>query len=144
MRQVKIRVLRLKKNIPLPYKATSDAVGFDLYAAESKAIKAHSFGVIGTGIAIELPSGIEAQVRPRSGLAFHHGIGVLNSPGTIDPDYRGEIKVILFNISDKDFTVRQGERIAQIVFSRIVSVKFEESKTLSKTKRGERGFGHTG
>lgn len=136
--------MRSVKNIPLPYKATPGAAGFDLYAAESATIKAHSFGVVGTGLAIELSSGLEAQIRPRSGLAFHHGIGVLNSPGTIDSDYRGEIKVILFNISDKDFTIKRGDRIAQIVFSRIVSVKFKECNTLSNTKRNKGGFGHTG
>jgi len=144
MKPVKVRILRLKKSLPLPYQATSGAAGFDLFSARAAIIKAHSFGVVETGIAIELPAGIEAQIRPRSGLAFHSGIGVLNSPGTIDPDYRGEIKVILFNISDNDFIVQPGDRVAQIVFSRIIPVEFEEAESLSQTKRGKGGFGHTG
>ncbi len=144
MKRAKIKILRLNKNIAVPYKATPGASGFDLSAAQSITIKARSFGVVPTGLAIELPAGIEAQIRPRSGLAFHHGIGVLNSPGTIDPDYRGEIKVILFNISDKSFTVQPGDRIAQIVFSRIIPVEFEEAAALSKTRRNKGGFGHTG
>ncbi|MGQ9707294.1 MAG: dUTP diphosphatase [bacterium] len=144
MKPVKVRIHRLKKDVPLPYQATAGAAGFDLFSCHSRVIKAHSFGVVGTGITIELPAGIEAQIRPRSGLAFHHGIGILNSPGTIDPDYRGEIKLILFNISDNDFVIHSGERIAQIVFSRIIPVQFEETDSLSITKRGKGGFGHTG
>jgi len=144
MKKIKIKILRINKNIPVPFQATADAVGYDLTAAEDTVIKARNFGVVSTGIALELPPGIEAQIRPRSGLAFHRGIGVLNSPGTIDSDYRGEIKVILFNVSDKDFMVKTGDRIAQIVFSRIMSVEFEESDRLSITERDSGGFGHTG
>lgn len=144
MKKVKIRILRLKKNIPLPTRATPDSVGFDLHAAEGVVIKARSFGVVSTGIAIELPRGVEGQVRARSGLALRYGIGVLNSPGTIDPDYRGEIKVILFNLSDVDFAIKPKDRIAQIVFSRTVEVEFEENHSLTPTKRGKGGFGHTG
>ncbi|NPV13469.1 dUTP diphosphatase [candidate division WOR-3 bacterium] len=144
MKKIKIRVLRLKKDIPLPSRATPDSVGFDLHAAEATIIKSRSFGVVRTGIAIELPHGIEGQVRARSGLALRHGIGVLNSPGTIDPDYRGEVKVILFNFSDVDFEIKPKDRIAQIVFSRTVEVEFEEKHSLTPTKRGQGGFGHTG
>lgn len=144
MRKIRICIRRLKKQIPLPYKATPGAVGFDLHAAQKTTIKAHGFGVVNTGIAIELPRGIEAQVRPRSGLAFHCGIGILNSPGTIDPDYRGEVKVILFNFSDADFEINPGDRIAQLVFARTISVKLEEVKKLTPTKRNKGGFGHTG
>ncbi len=140
----KIKVLRLKKAALLPYRATSQAAGFDLCAAEKAVIPAHGFGVVGTGIALEIPPGIEGQVRARSGWALNYGIGVLNSPGTIDPDYRGEIKVILFNISNKDFIIKPGDRIAQIVFSRTVAVELKKCKKLSPTQRGKRGFGHTG
>ncbi len=144
MKKIKIRILRLKKDIPLPSRATPDSVGVDLYAAEATIIKARSFGVVRTGIAIELPRGVEGQVRARSGLALRHGIGVLNSPGTIDPDYRGEVSVILFNFSDVDFEIKPKDRIAQIVFSRTVEVEFEENQSLTPTKRGQGGFGHTG
>lgn len=144
MKPLKVRVLRLKEKACLPYRATPGSAGFDLFAAESAVIKKGGFGGVGTGIAIELPEGIEAQIRPRSGLALHCGIGILNSPGTIDSDYRGEIRVILFNISHTDFVVKPGDRIAQIVFSKTVPVKFEEVATLSSTKRSDGGFGHTG
>ncbi len=144
MKTITVRILRLNKNHPLPYQATPAAVGFDLYATEDTLIKAHGFAAVGTGIAIELPPGVEAQIRPRSGLAFRHGIGILNSPGTIDPDYRGEIKVVLFNVSATNYEVKRGERIAQIVFAETVAAKFEEVDSLSSTQRGEGGFGHTG
>jgi len=144
MRKIKVKIKKLVKNIPLPFKSTPGAVGYDLAAAEDAIIKSHSFGVVRTGIAIELPSNIEAQIRPRSGLAMHKGIGVLNSPGTIDPDYRGELKIILFNCSDADFEIKFGDRIAQIVFSRRLQVEFQETKQLTKTLRNEKGFGHTG
>ncbi|MGQ9678476.1 MAG: dUTP diphosphatase [bacterium] len=141
---MKVRLLRLKKDIPIPYRATAGAVGFDIHAAEQKTINAHSFDSVRTGIAIELPPGTECQVRARSGLASKYGIGVLNSPGTIDPDYRGEIKVVLFNISGVDFTVKPGDRIAQLVFTKTVEVEIEECEFLTPTKRGQAGFGHTG
>ncbi|MGB9741694.1 MAG: dUTP diphosphatase [candidate division WOR-3 bacterium] len=144
MNKIKVKILRLNNQTPLPYQATPAAAGYDLTAAEDTIIKSHSFGIVSTGIALELPPGVEAQVRPRSGLAFHHGIGVLNSPGTIDPDYRGEIKVILFNASNQDFSIKAGDRIAQLVFSRILPVEFEETGHLSPTKRNQGGFGHTG
>lgn len=144
IKKTTIKILKLKKDLPLPYHATPGAAGYDLTAAENTVIKAHSFGIVSTGIALELPPGIEAQIRPRSGLAFHRGIGILNSPGTIDSDYRGEIKVILFNTSDSDFIVEAGDRIAQIVFSRILPVEFKEVVRLSSTKRNKSGFGHTG
>ncbi len=141
---IKIKVLRLKKNVSLPYRATPGAVGFDICAAERAVIPAHGFGVVGTGIALEIPPGIEGQIRARSGWAFHHGIGILNSPGTIDPDYRGEIKVILFNISNQDFIIKPGDRIAQIVFAKNLAIELKECDTISGTKRGQQGFGHTG
>ncbi|MEO0071641.1 MAG: dUTP diphosphatase [candidate division WOR-3 bacterium] len=144
MKPLKVRILRLKENACLPYRATSGAAGFDLFAAESAVIKKGGFGGVGTGIAIELPEGMEAQIRPRSGLALHCGIGILNSPGTIDSDYRGEIRVVLFNVSRTDFVIKPGDRIAQIVFTKTVPVKFEEVTALSPTKRSTGGFGHTG
>jgi len=93
---------------------------------------------------VEIPEGFEIQVRPRSGLAVKHGIGILNSPGTIDSDYRGEIKIIMMNFSKEDFVIKRGERIAQLVLSRVYRADLEEKSDLLKTKRGEGGFGHTG
>ncbi len=144
MKKFKVRVLRLCPEVPLPYQATTGAAGFDLFAKESVVIKAGSFGVVGTGIALEIPKGVEGQIRPRSGLALHYGIGILNSPGTIDADYRGEIKVILFNLSNTDFVIKPKDRIAQIVFAQTVPIEFEEVNSLSPTKRATGGFGHTG
>lgn len=144
MKKIKVRVLRLIKGIPLPSRATPGSSGFDLHATEETTIKARSFGSVRTGIAIELPPGTEGQIRARSGLALCYGIGVLNSPGTIDSDYRGEIKVVLFNISDVDFTVKPGDRIAQLIFTKTVNVELEECTSLTPTKRGQQGFGHTG
>ncbi|MEO0099186.1 MAG: dUTP diphosphatase [candidate division WOR-3 bacterium] len=143
MERVKVKIKRLS-DVPLPEYKTPGAVGLDIFAAEEKIIKAKSYGIVGTGIAIELPPGVEAQIRPRSGLAAKSGIGVLNSPGTIDPDYRGEIKVILFNIGEKDFLIKKGERIAQIIFSQVLPIEWQEVKRLSLTKRGKKGFGSTG
>ncbi|OYD16300.1 deoxyuridine 5'-triphosphate nucleotidohydrolase [candidate division WOR-3 bacterium JGI_Cruoil_03_51_56] len=143
MKPITVRI-KLLSPVPLPKRQTSGSAGFDLTAAQSTIIKARSFATVSTGLAIELPKEIEAQVRPRSGLAAAHGIGILNSPGTIDPDYRGEIKVILFNCSEKDFPVRQGDRIAQLVFSRAVLVNLQRVEHLSRTQRGTSGFGHTG
>jgi len=100
--------------------------------------------LVPTGLYIELPEGYEAQVRPRSGLAAKHGISIVNTPGTIDPDYRGEIKVILVNLSDVPFTLEPGERIAQMIIARFEHISWNEVETLSETVRGEGGFGHTG
>ncbi|UCG29189.1 MAG: dUTP diphosphatase [candidate division WOR-3 bacterium] len=122
------------------------AAGCDLYAANDKdiIIRPRAFGTVPTGIHIEIPEGYEAQVRPRSGLAKDNGIGVLNSPGTIDADYRGEIKVILFNYGDKPFKIKKRDRIAQLVFSRVEQAKFVRVKRLNRTKRQNGGLGHTG
>ncbi len=143
MKPTRVRI-KLLANVALPERKTKGAAGFDLAAAEPATIWPGSFGTVGTGIAIEMPTGLEAQVRPRSGLAAHHGIGLLNSPGTIDPDYRGEIKVVLFNLGKKQLRIRPGDRIAQLVFSRSARVRLEPARRLSKTGRGARGFGHTG
>lgn len=122
------------------------AAGCDLYAAidDEIVLHAHDFCTIPTGIRLEIPPGYEAQVRPRSGLAKRHGIGVLNSPGTIDADYRGEIKVILFNYGDEPFAIKRRDRIAQLVFSRVERARFVPVKRLKRTKRQAGGLGHTG
>ncbi|MEO0073239.1 MAG: dUTP diphosphatase [candidate division WOR-3 bacterium] len=138
-----VRIRRLTK-VPLPYRATPDSAGFDVHAAEEKVVRARSWAIVRTGIVLELPKGTEAQLRPRSGLASRYGIGLLNSPGTIDADYRGEIKIILFNLSNRDFVVQPHDRIAQLVFCRPLNVDFVTSNRLSRTARGKRGLGHTG
>jgi dUTP pyrophosphatase len=140
---MKVNIRRLG-DVPVPCRQTQGSAGFDLCAAEEITVPAHGFGSVGTAIAIELPEKTEAQVRPRSGLAAKHGIGVLNSPGTIDSDYRGEIRVILFNASDRDFPVRRGDRIAQLIFTKLADVELVEADSLSETRRGTGGFGHTG
>lgn len=116
-----------------------------LYAGyEEVVLKPFERRLLPTGIAIELPEGYEAQVRPRSGLAIKHGITILNSPGTIDSDYRGEIKVILINLGNEDFVVRRGDRIAQLVIAPVVRVQWEEVEELTESLRGPNGFGSTG
>ena len=148
MTEITILIKRLSKNknFTLPDYQSSGAVGVDLSASiDSKIIlKPFDRSIIPCGISISLPENIEGQVRPRSGLAAKHGITVLNTPGTIDSDYRGEIKVILINLGKEDFTISQNDRIAQIVFSNIVKAKFEEIEALDDTERGSEGFGSTG
>ncbi|MBP5496862.1 MAG: dUTP diphosphatase [Bacteroidales bacterium] len=138
-----------KSNNPLPAYASKSAAGMDLRAdlSEPVVLQPLERKLIPTGLFIELPSDCEAQVRPRSGLALKHGITVLNSPGTIDADYRGEIGVILVNLSQEPFEIQPGERIAQMVISKFVQAEFEEVATLedlSATERGAGGFGHSG
>ncbi len=130
----------------LPAYQTEESAGMDLCAFLENPIvlKAGEFQLVKTGISIELPSGFEAQIRPRSGLALKFGITVLNSPGTIDADYRGEIGVILINHSKNDFEIKHGDRIAQMVISKFEKVELEVSSELSSTERGSGGFGHTG
>jgi len=132
--------------LPVPHYQTEHAAGVDLYAAVEREteIAPGAWKLVPTGIAVAIPEGYEGQVRPRSGLALKHGIGMLNGPGTIDADYRGEIGVILFNFSDKPFPVRRGDRIAQMVFLKIEKARFRTVSGLSETKRGSGGFGHTG
>ncbi len=131
---------------PMPRRMTPGSAGLDLYACvdEPVDIPPKQLELIGTGYAIALPPGYEGQVRPRSGLALKHKIGVLNSPGTIDADYRGEIKVILFNFGDEPYRVNDRERIAQLVIGAVPSVVFEEVVRLDETERGAGGYGHTG
>jgi dUTP pyrophosphatase len=135
-----------RSRFPLPQYATVHSAGLDLRAdlEHSQVLKPLERALVPTGLFIELPEGYEAQVRPRSGLAAKHGISIVNTPGTIDPDYRGEIKVILVNLSDVPFTLEPGERIAQMIIARFEHISWKEVETLSETVRGEGGFGHTG
>ena len=145
---VNILVKRLfhAEDLPLPCFMSSKASGADLYAAvdEPVAIEPGRSKLIPTGISLALPPGYEGQVRPRSGLALKHGITVLNTPGTVDADYRGEIKVILINLGEEEYIVRRGERIAQLVINFLPRVQFKEVEELPTTDRGDGGFGHSG
>ncbi len=143
---VHINRLPNSEGLPLPHYQTEHAAGVDLYAAVQgdTVIAAGQWSLIPTGISLAIPEGYEGQVRPRSGLALKHGIGMLNGPGTIDADYRGEIGIILFNFSNEPFTVRRGDRIAQMVFAKLEKARFESVASLSETVRGPGGFGHTG
>ena len=135
-----------KSNYPVPEYKTDGSAGADLYANTDSDIvlKPLQRTLVPTGIFIGLPKGYEAQVRPRSGLSIKYGITVLNTPGTIDSDYRGEIKVILVNLSNEEFTLRPGERIAQLVISKYETAEWEEVEELDDTERGDGGFGSTG
>jgi len=146
MTAVHVQIQRLQRGaeLPLPAYETPGAAGLDLRAAESRTVSAGGWCVMPTGFAIALPPGYEAQVRPRSGLAVRFGITVLNSPGTIDSDYRGEIKVPLINHGDTDFAISRGDRIAQLVISPVTRVSWAESQTLDTTPRGDGGFGSSG
>lgn len=143
---VNINICRVEgaEDIPIPRYMTPGAAGMDLSAATEEIIESGEFKAIPCGIKIELPEGYEAQIRPRSGLAAKYGVTVLNSPGTIDADYRGEIKVILINHGKSKFIIKRGDRIAQLVISQLVKVNIMEKDDLNKTQRGEGGFGHTG
>jgi dUTP pyrophosphatase len=136
------------KGLPLPRQQTSGAAGVDLCAALADGdileLSPGRRAVVPTGISIALPAGFEGQVRPRSGLAANHGVTVLNAPGTIDADYRGEIKVILVNHGEAPFTIRRGDRIAQLVIAPVVQAAWAEAETLDETARGVGGFGSTG
>ena len=142
---MKIRIVNKSTNA-LPQYATSQSAGIDLRANLSEAVtlKPMDRKLIPTGLFIELPEGYEAQIRPRSGLALKHGITFLNTPGTIDADYRGEIGVILINLSNEDFTIEHGERICQMVIARHEQAEWIEVEELNETERGAGGFGHTG
>jgi dUTP pyrophosphatase len=131
---------------PLPAYETAHAAGMDLraFVPDQITIKPLQRLLIPTGLHIELPIGYEAQIRPRSGLAYKHGIGIVNSPGTIDADYRGEIKVLLVNLSDTDFVINNGDRIAQMVIAKHETVAWAEVEELNETLRGAGGYGHTG
>lgn len=142
----KVKIVYQEGVKQLPAYQTEQSAGMDLCAflEEPIVLKAGEYQLVKTGISMELPSGFEAQIRPRSGLALKFGISVLNSPGTIDADYRGEIGVILINHSKNDFEIKHGDRIAQMVISKFEKVELEVSSELSSTERGSGGFGHTG
>ncbi len=142
---IKIKVIN-RGHQQLPAYATSQSAGMDLRANLCESVILHPLErcLIPTGLYIALPPGYEAQVRPRSGLALKHGVTVLNTPGTIDADYRGEIGVVLVNLSQTDFVVKDGERIAQMIIARHEQGDFEEVEELDETERGEGGYGHTG
>lgn len=142
---MKINIIN-KSGLALPQYETAHAAGMDMraFVTEELVIKPMQRILVPTGLHIELPVGYEAQIRPRSGLAYKHGISIVNSPGTIDADYRGEIKVLLINLSDTDFVVNNGDRIAQMVISKHETITWESAEELSGTARGEGGYGHTG
>lgn len=141
---VKIYIKRIDKGLPLPEYKSKGASGMDIYSRIDVTLMPSTYDVIPTGISVELPEGYELQIRPRSGLAANYGIGILNAPGTIDADYRGEIKVIMFNIGKKPYRIKRGERIAQAVVSSVIKSEIVEVDQLSETTRGNRGFGSTG
>ena len=142
---MKVKIVNKSSHL-LPEYATAMSAGMDLRAhlEQPVTLKPLQRAMIPTGIFIQLPEGYEAQIRPRSGLAAKHGIGIVNSPGTIDADYRGEIRVILVNLSNEDFTINDGERICQMVIAQHARVEWESVAELDETERGAGGFGHTG
>ena len=147
--EVVIKFKRLSSefsNIPAPTYSTEGSSGMDIRAAirEPVTLKPMQVEMVPTNLSVEIPEGYEVQVRPRSGLAAKHNIGILNSPGTIDSDYRGEVKIILINFGREEFVIRSGDRIAQLVISKVYKAKMEEVKELNKSERGKGGFGHTG
>jgi len=142
---VRFRRLDGNPDLPIPERATPGAVGHDLRSAEGPIVlEPGEIRSVGTGFQIELPSGLEGQIRPRSGLALRHGITVPNAPGTIDPDYRGEVRILLQNLGSAPFRIERGDRIAQLVFARFELPAIEEVEALGTTGRGEGGFGSTG
>ena len=141
---VQIKRLPNGAGLPLPAYATSGAAGMDIVSAEQVTIAASARHAVATGLAVAIPEGYEIQVRPRSGLALKHGISVPNTPGTIDSDYRGELKVILINLGDEPFAIARGDRIAQLVLAPVVQAAWDEVDELDATDRGEGGFGSTG
>jgi dUTP pyrophosphatase len=142
--QVQVKRLNNGAGLPLPGYASDGAAGMDICAAESLTLKIGKRHAVATGLAFAIPHGYEVQVRPRSGLALKHGITCLNTPGTIDSDYRGEVKVILANLGDEDFVIQRGDRIAQLVVAPVTHAAMMEVDTLDDTARGSGGFGSTG
>ncbi|MBF0118493.1 MAG: dUTP diphosphatase [Desulfobacterales bacterium] len=141
-----IEIVRLQKDIPLPSYMTTHSSGMDIFAANNEPLILEPFDIclIPTGFSIAIPDGFEAQIRPRSGIAIKHGITIINSPGTIDADYRGEVKIGLINLGKKPYTVNRGDRIAQMIISKTYHGEFNVVENLSKTERDIGGFGHTG
>jgi len=144
MKKLGVKVKILNTDAVIPKYQTEEAAGFDLHSVDEKSIKAGERDVIKTGLAVALPKGYELQVRPRSGLALKNGITVLNTPGTVDSDYRGELMVILLNTSKEDFVIKKGDRIAQAVIKEILQADFCVVDELDSTERGSGGFGSTG
>jgi dUTP pyrophosphatase len=144
--EIKIEKVEGCEDLSLPISASKFSSGVDLVSAVSAdtVLKPGKIKLISTGIKIMIPEGYEGQIRPRSGLALKHGITVLNTPGTIDSDYRGIVRVILINLGEEDFNIQRGDRIAQLVIQKIFFPNFKIVETLNKTKRGEGGFGHSG
>lgn len=141
---IQIKFVLLNQNAKVPQKSHDDDAGFDLFAVEEFVLHPREYACIPTGLSIELPSGTEAQIRPRSGLAAKHGVTVLNTPGTIDAGYRGEIKVILINHGKEDLSIHPGMRIAQMVIKPVHEISFTEVLVLQESARGEGGFGSSG
>jgi dUTP pyrophosphatase len=148
MKTIAVRIRRVKDNedVPLPSYGSEGASGMDIRACVKKPIilKPREIALIPTGFSMSVPSGYEAQIRPRSGLALRHGIGMVNTPGTIDSDYRGEVSIILINWGSEPFAVRRGDRIAQMVIAKVYRSNLVETTELDETLRGRGGFGHTG
>lgn len=143
---MKIKVKRVRAEATIPTYMSKEAAGVDLYACLDGpfTLSAGDWALIPTGIALGLPDGYELQIRPRSGLALYHGVTILNSPGTVDADYRGEIKVMIINLGKEPFTIHHGDRIAQAILSKVEHIEWIEVRELVSTPRGEGGFGHTG
>ncbi len=141
---MKLKIKKLNNEAIIPAYQTELAAGMDLHSIEEYILEPMERKLIKTGLAFEIEKDYEVQIRPRSGLAYKHGITVLNSPGTIDADYRGEIMVLLINLSNEFYTIKKGERVAQAVIAPVVQAEIVEVEELSETKRGEKGFGSTG
>jgi len=143
---INIKRLIGSEDLPMPKQMSNGSSGFDLFAAVNESVTVRPFErkLISTGFSLEMPNGIEAQIRPRSGLALKKGITILNTPGTIDADYRGEVKVLIINLGEEDFIINRGDRIAQLVFMKLPEIELNEVNNISETRRGEGGFGHTG
>jgi dUTP pyrophosphatase len=144
MIEIKLKRLAHGEGLPLPSYATAHAAGMDVVAAEALSLAPGARRAVATGFAIAIPEGYEVQVRPRSGLALNHGLTVLNTPGTIDADYRGEVKIILANLGDAPFEIARGDRIAQLVPAAVEQARVAEVEDLDETARGSGGFGSTG
>lgn len=144
MEKIKIKIKQIDQSLPLPQFATKGSVAVDLYSAESLTLNPGDFRKISTGIKVAVPKGYEGQVRPRSGLAVKHGISIVNTPGTVDSDYRGIIYIILINHGPNYFHVKKGDRIAQLIINKVELFDWEITEELEQTKRGEQGLGHTG
>lgn len=142
--RLKVRVLEGRPDLPLPAYQTAGAAGLDVHSSAAVRLEPGRWAAIPTGLALEIPEGYEVQVRPRSGLAARHGVTVLNAPGTIDADYRGEVQVLLVNHGSAPYDVAVGDRIAQLVLAAVVQAEIEVVGELSASERGLRGFGHTG